>query len=216
MERELFAFLGWNVVVREEELTGWIRDVVEPWQDSRLSTVKSTTTAIAIPPNTVRSASNTSTANTTDDRKRRREASNSAFPTSKGSAFDPTASSDEDEPSRHSRAADAARSLLHSQRSTSCPTSFIPPSSMASNLSKSRRTNPSFSSDSFRCGIYDNDSSAPSSIVSSPRQSLTSGSASPVTPVSSGPWTPPTCRSIDEAIFLKGRGEGGIVSVAEW
>ncbi|KAL8284236.1 hypothetical protein RQP46_004985 [Phenoliferia psychrophenolica] len=35
MERELFAFLGWNVVVRDEELTSWIKDVVEPYELAR-------------------------------------------------------------------------------------------------------------------------------------------------------------------------------------
>ncbi|KAL8277472.1 hypothetical protein RQP46_010102 [Phenoliferia psychrophenolica] len=38
MERELFALLGWNVVVRDEELTSWTKDVIEPYELARGAT----------------------------------------------------------------------------------------------------------------------------------------------------------------------------------
>lgn len=87
MERELFAFLGWNVVVRDEELAAWVEDVVGDYLTLAQGAGRST-----------------------EDRKRRRETTNS-HPTPSSSTIRST--SPEEQEARHRRASDAAVALLH-------------------------------------------------------------------------------------------------------
>ncbi|KAI5479231.1 alternative cyclin Pcl12 [Pseudohyphozyma bogoriensis] len=64
MERELFAFLGWNVVVRDEELSAWVHDVVAAYEADRAN--------VAAPPPTT-AAAPSSPRKSMEDRKRRRD-----------------------------------------------------------------------------------------------------------------------------------------------
>ncbi|KAK4057685.1 hypothetical protein OIO90_001333 [Microbotryomycetes sp. JL221] len=92
MERELFAFLGWNVVVRDEELAAWVVQNVIPWEGQRAMQKMAARTTL-------------------EDRKRRRDSSANHMPTPSAS---PSASrSPSPESVRHRRASDAALAMLH-------------------------------------------------------------------------------------------------------
>ncbi|GAA5924565.1 hypothetical protein JCM1841_003423 [Sporobolomyces salmonicolor] len=71
MERELFAFLGWNVVVRDEELAAWVEEVVVPYEAQR---ALATSLAAA-------AAAQQASRESMEDRKRRREPSLTDLPT---------------------------------------------------------------------------------------------------------------------------------------
>lgn len=89
MERELFAFLGWNVVVRDEELIAWVDDVVGEY----ISLTQPTPTM--------------------EDRKRRRDHSSLSV-----ASVSRSPSPDARE-ARHRRASDAAQALLHGDADSS-------------------------------------------------------------------------------------------------
>ena len=98
MERELFAFLGWNVVVRDEELAAWVDEVVGEYNTMQ--------EALVAPAVATRS---------NEERKRRRNNSSAspslASPSSSSSSL--RSASPEERVTRHRRAADAALALLH-------------------------------------------------------------------------------------------------------
>ncbi|KAK4700246.1 hypothetical protein P7C70_g6004, partial [Phenoliferia sp. Uapishka_3] len=167
MERELFAFLGWNVVVRDEELVNWCKDVVEPYELAR---------GIA--------AIDAESRPSMEDRKRRRDATTrkTTSPESSTSRSPSPASVD----ARHRRASDAAVALLHGPfASTSAPTpsKSSPPRTRRSRTPESRRASPYSSRPPSSCN------SSSSSAASSPISGA-STPGTPGTPVSAGPLTP--------------------------
>ncbi|GAA6058562.1 hypothetical protein JCM10212_007001 [Sporobolomyces blumeae] len=198
MERELFAFLGWNVVVRDEELAAWVEDVVAPYEAERDLAASLAAAAVA-----------QQTAKPVEERKRRRESSAPRLPTPAASPS-PSRSPSPDSLARHRRASDAAVALLHggnmptgatkprahpsmstldSTPSTSASTS---PSRCARRLRRPEsRSSPYSARDSSRSS-----SRAPSTVSSSCASSPVFGHAgihtpsSPCTPA--GPLTPET------------------------
>ncbi|KDE09624.1 hypothetical protein MVLG_00031 [Microbotryum lychnidis-dioicae p1A1 Lamole] len=163
MERELFAFLGWNVVVRDEELAAWVTEVVEPYKVDRDA------------------ASSPVLRKTMEERKRRRDEPASApahLPTPSPSV----SRSPSPDFLRHRRASDAAIAMLHGANAD------VPSSSQRSTRQsrRSRTRTPSYcSSPSSSRG-----SSAYSSSTSSPVSGATTP-GSPITPA--GPLTPSHC-----------------------
>lgn len=89
MERELFAFLGWNVVVRDEELALWVAENVIPFEAERAMQAQAPR-------------------KTMEDRKRRRD---SHLPTPAPTPS--TSRSPSPDTARHRRASDAALAMLH-------------------------------------------------------------------------------------------------------
>ena len=159
MERELFAFLGWNVVVRDEELAAWVEEVVGEYN----------TLQEAVPAPVVAPRSN-------EERKRRRNNSTAspsslASPSSSSSSSSLRSASPEERDTRHRRAADAALALLHGAS----------PSDSTRSTRRSRpRTPVSQPSD---C------SSDCSSLSSPLSGSTTPGSPGPQTPLDGSPGT---------------------------
>ncbi|KAM0793488.1 hypothetical protein ACM66B_000929 [Microbotryomycetes sp. NB124-2] len=90
MERELFAFLGWNVVVRDEELSAWVADNVIPFEARRALQMQAPRKSM-------------------EDRKRRRDSAHLPSPSPSPSA----SRSPSPESVRHRRASDAAMAMLH-------------------------------------------------------------------------------------------------------
>ncbi|KAK4055193.1 hypothetical protein OIV83_000473 [Microbotryomycetes sp. JL201] len=90
MERELFAFLGWNVVVRDEELSAWVADNVIPFEARRALQMQAPRKSM-------------------EDRKRRRDSAHLPTPSPSPS----TSRSPSPESVRHRRASDAAMAMLH-------------------------------------------------------------------------------------------------------
>ncbi|GAA5850697.1 hypothetical protein JCM5353_004645 [Sporobolomyces roseus] len=197
MERELFAFLGWNVVVRDEELAAWVEDVVTPYETERSLAASLASLAAAQQSDKVVS-----------ERKRSRDDSSPRLPTPAASPT-PSRSPSPDSISRHRRASDAAVALLHGgNMPTSAPKPRFHPSTSAfdSTPSTSASSSPSRSSRRLRrpdsrSSPYDRDSSrsssrAPSTVSSSCASSPAFSNAglhtpgSPCTPA--GPLTPET------------------------
>ncbi|KPV78078.1 uncharacterized protein RHOBADRAFT_50591 [Rhodotorula graminis WP1] len=182
MERELFAFLGWNVVVRDEELDGWIQDVVTPYEAER-----ELARSLAV------AAQQQQQRKSLEDRKRRRD---SRPPTPSPS----TSRSPSPNTLRHRRASDAAVALLRGHPSSMTSTSTITslssscpsPSSSTSSRSGRVRTRQEYRNAS----PYSRSSSrAPSTVCSSYASSPAFGHGhsihtplSPCTPA--GPLTP--------------------------
>ncbi|CEQ38718.1 SPOSA6832_00185 [Sporobolomyces salmonicolor] len=134
MERELFAFLGWNVVVRDEELAAWVEEVVVPYEAQR---ALATSLAAA-------AAAQQASRESMEDRKRRREPSLTDLPTPSPSPS-VSRSPSPDTLSRHRRASDAAVALLHG---SSMPAGTVgprpnPPSTAAYDAAASTSTSPS-------------------------------------------------------------------------
>ncbi|BGP28515.1 hypothetical protein JCM10296v2_000250 [Rhodotorula toruloides] len=184
MERELFAFLGWNVVVRSEELDAWVQEVVAPYEAEKelaLSLAK---------------AAQQQQRRTMEDRKRRRDL-DLQIPTPSSS----TSRSPSPNTLRHRRASDAAIALLRgnpaamtSASSSSSSSIYDATSSPASSSRSSRRR----SRAEYRTASpYSRSSSrAPSTVCSSYATSpaLSHGGHGINTPVSpctpAGPLTP--------------------------
>ncbi|GAA5858737.1 hypothetical protein JCM8547_004965 [Rhodosporidiobolus lusitaniae] len=185
MERELFAFLGWNVVVRDEELEAWVQEVVAPYEAER-ELARSLAAAAAAQQEQERSERKSM-----EDRKRRRD---SRPPTPSPS----TSRSPSPSTLRHRRASDAAVALLRgnpaamSSMSSSTYSSYD--SSSCSSRSSRRRSRPEYRASS----PYSRSSSrAPSTVCSSYASSPAFGHGhgintpqSPCTPA--GPLTPET------------------------
>ncbi|BGP04456.1 hypothetical protein JCM10049v2_000257 [Rhodotorula toruloides] len=183
MERELFAFLGWNVVVRSEELDDWVQEVVAPYEAEKelaLSLAK---------------AAQQQQRRTMEDRKRRRDL-DLQIPTPSSS----TSRSPSPNTLRHRRASDAAIALLRgnpaamTSASSSSSSIYDATSSPASSSRSSRRR----SRAEYRTASpYSRSSSrAPSTVCSSYATSpaLSHGGHGINTPVSpctpAGPLTP--------------------------
>ncbi|GAA5871897.1 hypothetical protein JCM3774_000723 [Rhodotorula dairenensis] len=182
MERELFAFLGWNVVVRDEELELWVHEVVGPYEAER-----ELARSLAI-------AAQEQQRKSMEDRKRRRDLQ---APTPSPS----TSRSPSPSTLRHRHASNAAVALLRghpnasvaSSSSSSIYDSSASPSG-SSTRSSHRRSRPEYRTSS----PYSRSSSrAPSTACSSYAASPTSGHGhgmqtplSPCTPA--GPLTPET------------------------
>ncbi|GAA5972754.1 hypothetical protein JCM11641_003005 [Rhodosporidiobolus odoratus] len=181
MERELFAFLGWNVVVRDEELEAWVAEVVAPYEAER-----ELSRSLAVAAQEQRKSM--------EDRKRRRDV---APPTPSPS----TSRSPSPNTLRHRHASDAAVALLRGApasftSSASASSSIHSPceSSSSSTRSSRRRCRPEYRNSS----PYSRSSSrAPSTVCSSFASSPAFGRdhgintpASPCTPA--GPLTPET------------------------
>ena len=200
MERELFAFLGWNVVVRDEELAQWAKDVFEPYQAARgLAPATEAAPAAAAPAPSTRASM--------EDRKRRRDtvkvdsAARSASADSRSSSADslvsassvnssstrssscgPARSPSPDE-LRHRRASDAALAILHGPGAVAGSIG----GAGASRSTRARARTPSPYSTSSRPSSHS--SSTSSSMLSSPVSGATTP-GSPGTPCSAGPATP--------------------------
>jgi hypothetical protein len=162
MERELFAFLGWNVVVRDEELAQWVGDVVRPYEAARAAAAPTSLLATRKP---------------AEDRKRRRDDPK----TSSSSSSVPRSPSPDE--LRHRRASDAAVALLHGDQSA--------PSSYEASRT-ARRSRPSTPDSYSSSSSSTRGSSSASSSLSSPVSALSGFTTpgSPSTPVSAGPVTP--------------------------
>ncbi|GAA5981236.1 hypothetical protein JCM10908_004033 [Rhodotorula pacifica] len=184
MERELFAFLGWNVVVRDEELELWVHEVVGPYEAER-----ELARSLAI-------AAQEQQRKSMEDRKRRRDVQ---APTPSPS----TSRSPSPSTLRHRNAADAAVALLRGHPNASIASSSSSSSSIydssASPSSSSSRSSRHRSRPEYRTSSpYSRSSSrAPSTVCSSYASSPSSGHghgihtpASPCTPA--GPLTPET------------------------
>ncbi|GAA5862473.1 hypothetical protein JCM1840_004194 [Sporobolomyces johnsonii] len=201
MERELFAFLGWNVVVRDEELAAWVEEVVVPYEAQR--ELATSLAAVA--------AAQQASRKSIEDRKRRRESSMTDLPTPSPSPS-VSRSPSPDTLSRHRRASDAAVALLHG---SSMPAGTVgprpnPPSTAAYDAAPSTSTSSSpsrmtrrRSRSDFRSSPYSardsssrSSSRAPSTVCSSCTSSPAFGHRgmhtpnSPCTPA--GPLTPET------------------------
>ncbi|GAA6054775.1 hypothetical protein JCM3770_000937 [Rhodotorula araucariae] len=171
MERELFAFLGWNVVVRDEELEGWVQEVVTPYEAER-ELARSLATAMQ-----------QQQRKSMEDRKRRRD---SRPPTPSPS----TSRSPSPSTIRQRRASDAAVALLRGH--PGAMTSSVYDSSSSSSRSSRVRSRQDYRNSS----PYSRSSSrAPSTVCSSYASSPAFGHghgvhtpASPCTPA--GPLTP--------------------------
>ncbi|GAA5899488.1 uncharacterized protein JCM6883_005238 [Sporobolomyces salmoneus] len=197
MERELFAFLGWNVVVRDEELAAWVEDVVTPYETERSLAASLASLAAAQQSDKV----------VVSERKRSRENSSPRLPTPAASPS-PSRSPSPDSIARHRRASDAAVALLHGgNMPTGAPKPRFHPSTSAfdSTPSTSASSSPSRSSRRLRrpdsrCSPYSgrdssrSSSRAPSTVASSCSSSPAFGNAGLHTPVSpctpAGPLTP--------------------------
>ncbi|POY70400.1 hypothetical protein BMF94_6681 [Rhodotorula taiwanensis] len=180
MERELFAFLGWNVVVRDEELELWVQEVVGPYEAER---ELARSLALAAQEQQRRSM---------EDRKRRRDVQ---LPTPSPS----TSRSPSPSTLRHRNASDAAIALLRghpshssiaSSSSSSAYDSSASPSGSSTRSRRRSRTEYRTSSPYSRSS-----SRAPSTVCSSYATSPVSGHGhgihtpmSPCTPA--GPLTP--------------------------
>ncbi|GAA6010152.1 hypothetical protein JCM11491_005365 [Sporobolomyces phaffii] len=196
MERELFAFLGWNVVVRDEELAAWVEDVVTPYENER--SLAASLASLAAAQQSEKAAV---------ERKRGREGSSPRLPTPAASPT-PSRSPSPDSISRHRRASDAAVALLHGGNmptnapkprfhSSTAAFDSTPSTSASSSPSRSSRrlrrpesrSSPYSGRDSSRSS-----SRAPSTVASSCASSPGFGHAglhtpaSPLTPA--GPLTP--------------------------
>lgn len=185
MERECFAFLGWNVVVRDEELTRWVHDVVDVYEAQRDAAKAS---ALCSPPaspaaSTSSAAFASALAAPVDERKRRRESTGAAPPTPSSSR------SPSPEELRHRRASDAAVAILHGGHD---------PASYDTTLRTRRRRpqTPDRPSPYSACRTTSSSSSS-SSTVSSPL----SGTHSPHTPVSDGLLTPEHTDVLEPAVW---------------
>ncbi|GAA5923063.1 uncharacterized protein JCM15063_003517 [Sporobolomyces koalae] len=196
MERELFAFLGWNVVVRDEELAAWVEEIVTPYETERSLAASLAPLASAQPIDKV-----------VPERKRNREASSPRLPTP---AASPTRSRSPspDSIARHRRASDAAVALLHGgNMPINAPKPRFHPSTAAydSTPSTSASSSPSRTSRRLRrpesrsSPYSGRDSSrsssrAPSTVASSCASSPAFGHAGLHTPASpctpAGPLTP--------------------------
>lgn len=196
MERELFAFLGWNVVVRDEELAAWVEEVVTPYETERSLAASLASLAAAQQSDKIVS-----------ERKRSRENSSPRLPTPAASPT-PSRSPSPDSIARHRRASDAAVALLHGGN---MPTSAVKPrfhpstSAFDSTPSTSASCSPSRSSRRLRrpesrsSPYSGRDSSrsssrAPSTVASSCASSPAFSNAGLHTPASpctpAGPLTP--------------------------
>ncbi|GAA6002741.1 hypothetical protein JCM10207_007653 [Rhodosporidiobolus poonsookiae] len=186
MERELFAFLGWNVVVRDEELEAWVQEVVVPYEAERQLA------------RSLAAAAEQQQRKTMEDRKRRRD---SRPPTPSPS----TSRSPSPNTLRHRRASDAALALLRGNPSAFTSSSASPSSSnspydaSASPSGSSCRSSRRRTRQEHRNMMpYSRSSSrAPSTVCSSYASSPAFGQghgfhtpASPCTPA--GPLTPET------------------------
>ncbi|BGP36375.1 hypothetical protein JCM10450v2_000276 [Rhodotorula kratochvilovae] len=176
MERELFAFLGWNVVVRDEELEGWVQEVVTPY-DAERELARSLAVAVQQQQQQRKSM---------DERKRRRD---SRPPTPSPS----TSRSPSPNTLRHRRASDAAVALLQGHPGRMTSSAYESPSSSSSSSRSGRlRSRQEYRNSS----PYSRSSSrAPSTVCSSYASSPAFGHghgvhtpASPCTPA--GPLTP--------------------------
>ncbi|GAA5997210.1 cyclin family protein [Rhodotorula paludigena] len=174
MERELFAFLGWNVVVRDEELEGWVHDIVTPYEAER-----ELARSLAV-------AAQQQQRKSMEERKRRRDSRN-ASPTPS------TSRSPSPNTLRHRRASDAAVALLRGNPSMSSMSSL---DSAASSGSSSRSGRMRHRSEYRTSSPYSRSSSrAPSTVCSSYASSPAFGHGHGVhTPISpctpAGPLTP--------------------------
>ncbi|SCV68326.1 BQ2448_447 [Microbotryum intermedium] len=165
MERELFAFLGWNVVVRDEELAAWVTEVVEPYKVERDA------------------ASAPVLRKTMEERKRRRDETPSAaaLPTPSSSV----SRSPSPDSLRHRRASDAAIAMLHGANAAVASSS----QRSARHSRRSRTRTPSYCS-----SPSSSNSSRGSSAYSSSTSSPVSGATTPGSPITpAGPLTPSHC-----------------------
>ncbi|BGP12413.1 hypothetical protein JCM10213_001982 [Rhodosporidiobolus nylandii] len=179
MERELFAFLGWNVVVRDEELEAWVAEIVAPYEAEK---ELSRSLAIAVQEQQRR---------TMEDRKRRRD---SRPPTPSPS----TSRSPSPNTLRHRRASDAAVALLRGSASAlSSPASSSSLHSAYESSASSSRSSRRRSRQEYRnSSPYSRSSSrAPSTVCSSyacsPAFGRGHGINTPLSPCTpAGPLTP--------------------------
>lgn len=184
MERELFAFLGWNVVVRDEELELWVHEVVGPYEAER-----ELARSLAI-------AAQEQQRKSMEDRKRRRDVQ--APTPSPSTSRSPSPNTLRQ---RHRNASEVAMALLrghpnHSSASSSSASSVYDSSaspSGSSTRSSHRRSRPEYRTSS----PYSRSSSrAPSTACSSYASSPTghgSGMHTPISPCTpAGPLTPET------------------------
>ncbi|GAA6040387.1 hypothetical protein JCM8097_007590 [Rhodosporidiobolus ruineniae] len=214
MERELFAFLGWNVVVRDEELEAWVQEVVAPYEAER-ELSRSLAAAAAAQQHQQRKSM--------EDRKRRRD---SRMPTPSPS----TSRSPSPNTLRHRRASDAAVALLRgnpAMSSSSSSLSSLNDSSACSSRQSRRRSR----IESRASSPYSRSSSrAPSTVCSSYASSPSFGHghgintpASPCTPA--GPLTPEhqpvkmewpqlSAAKLEEALAAQQQQEPGVVDPA--
>ncbi|GAA5907618.1 hypothetical protein JCM6882_004424 [Rhodosporidiobolus microsporus] len=186
MERELFAFLGWNVVVRDEELESWVQEVVAPYEAERELACSLAAAAAA------------QQLQQREERKRRRDSRPPTPSSSRSRSRSPSPNTD-----RHRRASDAAVALLRgnpdamSSSSSASSASLSAYDSSASLSSCSSRQSRRRSRQEYRTSSpYSRSSSrAPSTVCSSYASSPAFGHghgintpASPCTPA--GPLTP--------------------------
>ncbi|GAA5843920.1 hypothetical protein JCM11251_002248 [Rhodosporidiobolus azoricus] len=184
MERELFAFLGWNVVVRDEELEAWVQEVVAPYEAERELS------------RSLAAAAATQQLQQREERKRRRDSRPPTPSSSRSRSRSPSPNT-----LRHRRASDAAVALLRgnpaamsSSSSASLSSAYDSSASISSSSSRQSRRR---SRQEYRTSSpYSRSSSrAPSTVCSSYASSPAFGQghgintpASPCTPA--GPLTP--------------------------
>lgn len=181
----------WNVVVRDEELSAWVEEVVAPYElsrdllvvDSFASTssspiASSPSMTAASTPGFASPSTETAPRRSMEDRKRRRD-------TSGPSSTSPSSTSRSPSPDsiRHKNASDAAIAILQGGHSSTSTSSFLGSKSSTSNGAV-RRPRSSYSTHRTST-CYSSSSSSLSSPISG---SVTPGS--PNTPPSAGPLTP--------------------------
>ncbi|GAA5959988.1 hypothetical protein JCM8115_004487 [Rhodotorula mucilaginosa] len=185
MERELFAFLGWNVVVRDEELELWVHEVVGPYEAER-----ELARSLAL-------AAQEQQRKSMEDRKRRRDVQ--APTPSPSTSRSPSPNTLRQ---RHRNASEVAMALLrghpnHSSASSSASSLYDSSASPSGSSTRSshRRSRPEYRTSS----PYSRSSSrAPSTACSSYASSPTGhghghGMHTPISPCTpAGPLTPET------------------------
>ncbi|KAM0755411.1 hypothetical protein T439DRAFT_320104 [Meredithblackwellia eburnea MCA 4105] len=234
MERELFAFLGWNVVVRDEELLAWVHDIVEPFEaERRGAPIRKSMEDRRRRRDSVRQPSSSESESVTvvDQQQQQPVASTSRSPSPCSNAE-----------SRHRRASDAAVALLHggsfpssSSSNTTLNTTTTTTTTTSSSSSRTRRSrtrtpesrpSPYYSSrpGSTSCSS----SSCSSSTMSSPAMSCMSGITTPGTPGTpmsiGGPMTPESAApasvvvvpgwASEYSMMHNGKGEGDKLGAA--
>lgn len=170
----------WNVVVRDEELTRWVHDVVDVYEAQR----NASTSTSAVHQSSA-APSSSSLAVPVDDRKRRRESTVISPPTPSSSR------SPSPEELRHRRASDAAVALLHGGHD---------PASYDSTLRTRRRRPQTPDRPSPYATCRTATSSGSSSTLSSPLSGSTTP-GSPHTPVSAGLLTPEHSDVLEPAVW---------------